>query len=566
MISLEIEKRLSAIIAWGSLIVTLLVTDRISADPVNVGKMVAIATVAGFCLAILISLRKEIYKHFKLVVLLLSGFVCISFVSIMLSSNPWEKGFYGTYARNTGFLTYLSLSLLFLSASQLLRNESYLRIIRAFLLAGLLNLFYCFLVLGGIDIFTWQNPYGKVLGTFGNPNFISSFMAIFLITLFTILISPDVKVGIRALLGLPIIGSLFVIKATGSQQGLVVAAGGIAIALFFFIRAKFGNQIATSVYSFSVATVGITSILGMLQMGPLAGLLYKDSVSYRGEYWQAGINMALANPLFGVGLDSYGTFYRSFREQSATVVPGINVVTDSAHNVFIDILSSTGFVGLFLYLALISLILFECVRYIKKSRSFDPIFVILFSTWIAYLAQSLISINQIGLAIWGWVLSGLLLGYTRKVNIGIYEIKLLKISDLLRTKKTIQTKELSASISLGLIAGGVAFFILSVPSFYADASLRKAIESNSIDEYVKVANQFPIDANRLNYIASRITIGGINEQSVSLVRMGLEKFPFDYGLLNSQYLISGQDSEESKAIGRRLHLADPFNPEYVKFK
>jgi O-antigen ligase len=275
--------------------------------------MVALATVAGFCLAILISLATEIYKHFKIPVLLLFGFVFISFVSILLSSNPWEKGFYGTYARNTGFLTYLSLSILFLSASQLLRNESYLRIIRAFLLAGLLNLFYCIFVLRGIDIFTWQNPYGKVLGTFGNPNFISSFMAIFLIILFIILISPEVKIGIRALLGFPIIGSLYIIKATGSQQGLVVAAGGIAIALFFFIRAKFANQIVCGVYSLIVATAGITSILGMLQMGPLAGLLYKDSVSYRGEYWQAGINMALANPLFGVGLDSYGTFYRSFR-------------------------------------------------------------------------------------------------------------------------------------------------------------------------------------------------------------------------------------------------------------
>jgi len=152
------------------------------------------------------------------------------------------------------------------------------------------------------------------------------------------------------------------------------------------------------------------------------------------------------------------------------------------------------------------------------------------------------------------------------VNIGILEIKLSKVSDLLRTKKKIQTKELSAGVTLGIIVGGVAFFILAVPSFYADASLRNAVKNNSIDEYVKVANQFPIDSNRLNFIASRITIDGINEQSVTLVRMGLEKFPFDYGLLNSQYLISGQDSEEGKAIGRRLNLADPFNPDYVKFK
>jgi O-antigen ligase len=566
MIRQEIEKRLSTIIACGSLVVTLLVTDRISVDPANVGKMVALATTAGFCLAILISLKTEIFQHFKLSAILLLGFVFVALISIVISINPWEKGFYGTYARNTGFLTYLSLSILFLSATQMVRNESYLKVIRVLLFAGVFNLVYSLFAMRGFDIFTWQNPYGKVLGTFGNPNFISSFLAIFLITLFIILISPNAPLWVRGCSGMLIVASLYVIKATGSQQGLIVAAGGIAVAIFFFLRAKFKNQIVSLFYSIAVSIVGLISILGMLQLGPLAGLLYKDSVSYRGEYWQAGINMALANPIFGIGLDSYGTYYRPFRSESATIKPGVDVVTDSSHNVFIDILSSTGFIGFFFYATLILLVVFESIKFIRRNRSFDPIFVILFSTFIAYNAQSIISINQIGLAIWGWILAGLLLGYTRRVNLGIVESKISTISDLLRTKKTIQTKELSAGISLGIIAGGVAFFILAIPSFYADASLRKAIKSNSIDDYVKVANQFPVDSARINYIASRITIDGINEQAVTLVRMGLQKFPIDYGLMNSQYLISAQDSEEHKAIGKRLHLADPFNPAYFKFR
>ncbi|NQW57629.1 MAG: O-antigen ligase family protein [Polynucleobacter sp.] len=363
-----------------------------------------------------------------------------------------------------------------------------------------------------------------------------------------------------------IVASLYIIKATGSQQGLIVAAGGIAVAIFFFLRAKFKNQIVSLFYSISVSIVGFISILGMLQLGPLAGLLYKDSVSYRGEYWQAGINMALANPIFGIGLDSYGTYYRLFRSESATIKPGVDVVTDSSHNVFIDVLSSTGFIGFLFYATLILVVVFECIKFIKGNCNFDPIFVILFSTFIAYNAQSIISINQIGLAIWGWILAGLLLGYTRRINLGIVESKPLPISDLLRTKKTTQTKEIAAGISLGIIAGGVAFFILAIPSFYADASLRKAIKSNSIDDYVEVANQFPVDSARINYIASRITIDGINEQAVTLVRIGLQKFPLDYGLMNSQYLISAEDSEEYKAIGKKLHLADPFNPAYFKFK
>ncbi|NQW57628.1 MAG: hypothetical protein HQ456_02865 [Polynucleobacter sp.] len=89
MITQEIEKRLSTIIASGSLVVTLLVTDRISVDPANVGKMVALATTAGFSLAILISLKTEIFQHFKLSAILLLGFVFVALVSIVISINPW---------------------------------------------------------------------------------------------------------------------------------------------------------------------------------------------------------------------------------------------------------------------------------------------------------------------------------------------------------------------------------------------------------------------------------------------------------------------------------------------
>jgi hypothetical protein len=78
--------------------------------------------------------------------------------------------------------------------------------------------------------------------------------------------------------------------------------------------------------------------------------------------------------------------------------------------------------------------------------------------------------------------------------------------------------------------------------------------------------QFPLDSNRINFIAARISENGINEQSVELVRIGLEKFPNDFGLLYSQFQISIPDSDEQKAIGKRLHTADPFNPAFFKFK
>ena len=281
----EIEKRLTTILAWGSLVITLVVTDRVSADPVNVGKMLALAITAGCCISILIFARAQLLQASKFLLPLMSGFLLVALISIILSKSPLEKGFFGTYGRNTGFLTYLSLSILFLAGTLLVRSESYIRVIRSLILAGILNVVYCIFANYGKDLFTWQNPYGKVLGTFGNPNFISSFMGIFITALFSVFFMSGIKLTHRLALILLILGSFYVIASSGSQQGGVVAIGGIAIVIFFLLRSKFKNGIAVVTYLCAVTFSGLIAVLGMLQRGPLSDVLYKQSVSFRGEYW-----------------------------------------------------------------------------------------------------------------------------------------------------------------------------------------------------------------------------------------------------------------------------------------
>jgi len=562
MLSTEIEKRLATIISWGALAVTLLVTDRISTDPANVGKMIALTFVAGSALAILFNARKSLFGVFKSAMLLNLGFILISFISILMSKNPWEKGFYGTFGRNTGFLTYISLTILFLACTQFSKTESYLRIIRVLFLTGIFNIVYCFLVLSGTDIFAWENPYGKVLGTFGNPNFISSFMGIFFIASAALFFSHSINSYQRLFILSVGMCSLFIIKQSASQQGGVVAAGGLSLVLYFFLRSKYKNKLINLTYVFTLISLGVFSILGMLQKGPLAELLYKQSVSLRGEYWQAGINMGLSNPAFGVGLDSYGTFYRAYRNESSLLNPGVNTITDSAHNVFIDVFASTGFIGILFYAGIIVLILIESLKFINKNLRFDPIFVILFSSWLGYQAQSVISINQIGLAVWGWLLGGLLLGYTRKDNLQLAVFSEVKFRKFLKIEKEKSKKEVSAAVVLGTFVGALSLFFLAVPSFYADAHLRQSMASGEVEKLYLSAQKFPLDPNRINFVASKISQGEINEQTVTLIRLGLAKYPYDFGLLYSQFQLSPDDSLEKIEIGKRLYAADPFNPSF----
>ena len=147
------------------------------------------------------------------------------------------------------------------------------------------------------------------------------------------------------------------IKESLALQGFLVAIAGLSIVVFFYLRSVTNSNLVTLAYSGIIGLGGLFVLFGTLQKGPLSSFLYKPSVSYRGEYWQAGINMGTQNPFTGIGMDSYGTFYRMFRASSAAISPGVNVQTDTAHNVFIDIFSGIGMLGLICYFVLNGLIL-----------------------------------------------------------------------------------------------------------------------------------------------------------------------------------------------------------------
>jgi hypothetical protein len=221
-----------------------------------------------------------------------------------------------------------------------------------------------------------------------------------------------------------------------------------------------------------VVTLGAFGVLGTLQVGPFTALLYKDSVSLRGQYWFAGIHMGLKNPLTGVGFDSYGDWYRFFRRSSALIRPGIDTVSNTAHNVFIDIFSFGGFPLLVTYALIVVFTGYCIIRHSYMNRKFDFTFVGLVSAWICFQTQSLISINQIGLAIWGWILSSAIIAYTRihaKVAISSAVVK--------QNSKQIQSV---VSPSLKVFSFAVVGFVLAVPPLSADVKWRSAQQTRQV--------------------------------------------------------------------------------------
>ena len=203
-------------------------------------------------------------------------------------------------------------------ASTLFTNEKQLmRVLVAFLAVGVINLAYGLWVLIFGDFMAWNNTYGNLLGFFGNPNFMGAFLGMLFALILTHTIAPQTSLKYRILgIVLLIITSLEIVE-THAVQGVVVSAGAALVCGFFWLWFRFHNRILAWAYIAISTILGLIAIAGAFQMGPLSEIVYKRSVSLRGIYWNAGIDMGLNHPFTGVGMDGFGNWYRRARALKA---------------------------------------------------------------------------------------------------------------------------------------------------------------------------------------------------------------------------------------------------------
>jgi hypothetical protein len=267
----------------------------------------------------------------------------------------------------------------------------------------------------GNDFIKWDNPYNSMISTVGNPNFAAAILAILAsLSLFGLFIKR-IPTLYKVISLLVILMSLLAIIRSESRQGLLIVFFSCTFYITLFFLAKYRK---TGLLALPFALfLTLLAILGMLQKGPLANLLYKDSVSVRGYYWRAGIEMWQANPLTGIGIDRYGAFFKEFREATYPLRYGFDLNSTNAHNVVIQLFSTGGiFVGLS-YLFLMTVILTSGVRLVMRSAGDDlKVSLSVLSAWIGFQAQSLISIDNIGVSVWGWLLGGAVLGLAQNTS------------------------------------------------------------------------------------------------------------------------------------------------------
>jgi O-antigen ligase len=549
----KVEAVLGKVLIWALASVTLLVTPLWSFDPINPIKLLAVSATGFMGLGVLLANQKALsLGRYRLPLILISTFMGWQLVVLVSSGGETLQQVFGTNGRNTGLITYLAFSLLFVSSMAASNNAFLKKFFLCALFVGVASLGYGLIQALGGDPFDWANPYSPVFGFLGNPNFQSSLLGILGSIVFTWLLSSAVKPQIKVGYLVYLLVTLYVIKETASQQGFLVLLIGSGIALGVFVNQR--SKVLGYSY-LGLVLIGFVAVLvGTLNKGPLASLLYKDSVTYRGDYWRAGWKMTIENPIFGVGLDSYGDWYRRSRTIEATLRRGPDVTSNAAHNVFLDISAYGGFPLVLIYITLMFLVIASAVKVIKRSQGFNADFVGLVAGWVAFQAQSIISINQIGLALWGWVLSGLIIGY--EINTRSAEVVTEKKTGKNAAKATQSSAGSVISTFVGLIIG----VLIGMSPYLASAKYKGALETSNPTIIQEAAYIWPLDPTRMIEVSLILNENKLESQGLEVAVDATEEFPDYYGVWATLYEMTGATEQHKADALVQMKRLDPLNP------
>lgn len=269
--------------------------------------------------------------------------------------------------------------------------------------------------------------------------------------------------------------------------------------------------------------------------------------------------MALEKPLTGVGFDAYGDWYRKVRDAQALILPGPGTVTNAAHNVPFDVLASGGWPLFIPYVVIVLLAFIAIVKVTLREKKYNPVFVAMTVAWVGYQLQSIISINQIGLAIWGWLFSGALIAYevsTRNVDAPVAHEKKRKVTS---SRSTEQLFSPSLLAGVGLVIGG----LIACPPYTADNKWRDALSSSSVEQLEAALVPGYLNPANSNKYASAVDIfekSQFPDQAYKYAKIAVEFNPNDFDSWKILYSISKSSPEEKADALANMKRLDPLNP------
>jgi O-antigen ligase len=484
----EVEARkVQTFVLLGGVFTTLAIWTKLE-DPVNLPKMFVLvlfgAIVLGLLTPTLLGASKSTTGNKKIGLSLIGLFIIALLVSTFTTDVKYTAIF-GEYHRNNGALSYLAMAFLFAGSVATFSGQSSIRFFKFFAITGLLLTGYGFLQAAGKDPVGWKLDYNPFITTLGNPNFTSAFLGLAGVAILLLAVeAKDRKIQVLYTVGL--LADLYILFKSGSIQGLfgfLIGATVIVITKLWLVNKKFGQ------ICLIFAAIGATPVaLAVFNLGPLASKLYQGTLRNRLDYWDAAFAMFKDHPIFGVGIDRYGEYYRQYAVQNQ-VVQG--QVTDNAHSVYMQLLSTGGLILFIPYLALIAYVTFIGTKALSRANGNEKLLIAgVFAIWIGTLAVNIVAIDNLGVAVWFWITGGVLVAVSSdKAPQTVATEKVKKSAS--RSRTITNASEFPYS---NLLAGalGLSVLLILLPNLSASEAV-KSLSANtknlSVNAYVAELNK-----------------------------------------------------------------------------
>ncbi len=410
----ELEaKRVQTLILLGGVFTTLAIWTKLE-DPVNLPKMFVLvlfgAAVLGLALPALLNVHR-LTSGYQKIALGLVGIFVIGLLISTIATDVKYTAFFGEYHRNNGTLSYFAMSSLLGAGALVFNLKSSERFMMFFASTGLVLTAYGFLQGTGNDPVGWVIDYNPYITTLGNPNFTSGFLGLSGIAILYLVIDTKER-KYQVIYGIGLLADLYILWRSGSIQGVfgfLIGATVIILVKLWLINKRYGQ-----IGLVGAVLAGAPVALAVLNIGPLASKLYQGTLRNRFDYWNAAVGMFKDHPVFGVGIDRFGEYYRQYAVQNQ-VIQG--QITDNAHSVYLQLLATGGLILFIPYLLLVLFITVVGLKSLIKFQGEDKFKVgALFGIWLGTITINVVTVDNLGVGVWFWITGGVLAALSSSSN------------------------------------------------------------------------------------------------------------------------------------------------------
>src|SRR3989344_2449672 len=397
------------------------------------------------------------------------------FFSTIFGIDPYHS-FFGNYERMWGFFQLLHFFLFFVIIAGVFKSkEERQKLIKVALISGALSVAVGLFQFGGSLIFSSETS--RISGVIGNPAFFASYL--FFILFFSFAFRNSLgSLAVKWHWGLAGL-TLFSILATATRGAFVgLSASAVAAALLIILsfprKRESSPKIISAVFLFLVV-VGLVCLFSVgslfekperISQEQFYALEHLDASAVRSESkfnfinrladfsiydvttqtrlitWRASLGALKDFSLFGIGPENFALAFNKYFDSGFYSYEQGEVWFDRAHNIYIDILVTNGWLGFLAYISMFIAAFYLIFSLFKKDK-LNFAHLLAFSLFFtAYLFQNVFLFDSFSIFLMLMVAFAYLNSFTtddkssnlsdlKSANINTASIVLLTISALL---------------------------------------------------------------------------------------------------------------------------------------